>query len=337
MSVGCRATSSGNHVELHFAVELETPFGSEVKAVGALSELGGWRPMSGFQLQTEADSYPVWTGTLVLPRSGLLGECVEFKFVIVKPDSMADWEEGPNRFVSLVDDSPSLQPPQADPQDGPESQEPQKPGRQLLWEANCTSTDVGDVLLIVGGAPELGAWDTASALQLETAPHIYPRWKGCICLDVSLSLAIEWKLVIKHADGTYEWESGDNRCTDLLRGSGDEALLTVVEFGGACQEPVPCAQVDDWVATPSAPDEPDNFEVAGADISGTCNECSREAGLLGKGWLIPGSLSTSLDTSGFAIAIFSESLRLGTAFPSCRMIFNPFAATCGGKHSSQFS
>eukprot|EP00443_Scrippsiella_acuminata_P020913 CAMPEP_0115307448 /NCGR_PEP_ID=MMETSP0270-20121206/73146_1 /TAXON_ID=71861 /ORGANISM="Scrippsiella trochoidea, Strain CCMP3099" /LENGTH=733 /DNA_ID=CAMNT_0002725891 /DNA_START=14 /DNA_END=2215 /DNA_ORIENTATION=+ len=264
MNVGCRAASSGNRVDLYFAAELETPFGSEVRAVGALSDLGDWRPEDGLSLQTEAGSYPWWTGTLSLLSDTLRTRQVEFKFVIVKPDGMVDWEEGPNRLVGFSNDSlPALQPP-VRPQCAPPCQGTKKCGRELFWDAICDSTGIGDILLVVGAAPELGAWDAETALHLETTPRNFPRWTGSICLDVSLSLVVEWKLVIKRSDGTYEWESGDNRCTNLLRGAADEGLVTTVHFGGKCDAPVPRGEMADWGSRLSVPDESGVSRVAGA-------------------------------------------------------------------------
>ena len=70
---------------------VETRFGQQVYVVGSTPELGSWEPTDGIALDTDADTYPRWSGTVPL------GPDTEWKLVKVNPDGGVEWEPGDNR------------------------------------------------------------------------------------------------------------------------------------------------------------------------------------------------------------------------------------------------
>ncbi|KAI8476954.1 MAG: hypothetical protein J3K34DRAFT_455529 [Monoraphidium minutum] len=81
----------------------------------------------------------------------------------------------------------------------------------------------GQDVWVVGSAPALGGWDLGSALALEwTEGHV---WRATIEVDPSEVPSIEYKAVLKCADGPTIWEGGDNKTADLVAGGAEVALL----------------------------------------------------------------------------------------------------------------
>jgi Starch binding domain/GDSL-like Lipase/Acylhydrolase family/Putative papain-like cysteine peptidase (DUF1796) len=81
-------------------------------------------------------------------------------------------------------------------------------------------TQTGESIGIVGSTPELGQWDIARYVQLNTSADRYPLWYVDIDIQPSLDLRqhtadrqkIEYKYVYIDASGTAKWEAlGGNR------------------------------------------------------------------------------------------------------------------------------
>lgn len=68
-------------------------------------------------------------------------------------------------------------------------------------------TRFGDTVVVVGDAPELGAWDPRRGLRLDASA--WPTWRGEVSLRAGAR--VEYKLVWLRADGSVQWESGPNR------------------------------------------------------------------------------------------------------------------------------
>ena len=81
------------------------------------------------------------------------------------------------------------------------------PTVELALAAGCDRTGWGDRLVVVGDAPELGAWDPAAGVRLDGAG--WPRWTGRVTVPAGARL--RYKLVIVRADGRVEWEAGADR------------------------------------------------------------------------------------------------------------------------------
>ena len=77
----------------------------------------------------------------------------------------------------------------------------------ITFEASLPDTRPDDQVLLVGNLPELGAWDPASGIPLETDP--WPMWRATV--GFSESEAVEYKLVFSRPGQPVAWEPGANR------------------------------------------------------------------------------------------------------------------------------
>ncbi|MEU2392859.1 carbohydrate-binding module family 20 domain-containing protein [Streptomyces sp. NPDC007369] len=69
------------------------------------------------------------------------------------------------------------------------------------------TTQWGDQVFAVGSVPALGAWDPARAVPLDA--HGYPLWAAET--SIRSDSPVEYKYLMKKADGTLTWEEGANR------------------------------------------------------------------------------------------------------------------------------
>lgn len=75
----------------------------------------------------------------------------------------------------------------------------------------------GQNVYVVGNIPELGSWNPAQAILLNSSA--YPTWSGTIALPASTS--IQWKCIKKDGNGNVVWQSGSNHnYTTPASGSG---------------------------------------------------------------------------------------------------------------------
>ncbi|MEY9213123.1 alpha amylase C-terminal domain-containing protein [Thermobifida halotolerans] len=93
------------------------------------------------------------------------------------------------------------------------SSEPPPPGGECSvidsrFDATVT-TWYGQEVHVVGSIPELGSWNPADGLKLNTDGSTYPVWKGQVSLPEGTRF--DYKYVKINPDGTVEWENGDNR------------------------------------------------------------------------------------------------------------------------------
>ncbi len=78
---------------------------------------------------------------------------------------------------------------------------------RIDFEATFDGTSPGDSVLVVGDLPETGSWDAGRALVLDGAS--FPKWKASLTLPAGVRL--EYKLAVRRANGSIDWESGANR------------------------------------------------------------------------------------------------------------------------------
>lgn len=86
--------------------------------------------------------------------------------------------------------------------------------------ARHDGTAWGDRVLLVGDLPEAGAWDPAGGVEL--SPEDWPIWRGALTMTAGVRLA--YKLVVRHADGSVTWESGDDRLFQPQVGAGTRKI-----------------------------------------------------------------------------------------------------------------
>ncbi len=83
-------------------------------------------------------------------------------------------------------------------------------------------TGWGDSLLLVGDLPELGAWDPASGLDLSSSD--WPVWAVTVSLPAGTRL--EYKPVLRRADGSLSWAEGPNRKLRVPTGVETHVLIS---------------------------------------------------------------------------------------------------------------
>lgn len=83
------------------------------------------------------------------------------------------------------------------------------------------NTGLGDKVVIVGGATELGAWDPTQGVELRTSSGIFPVWSGKVRLPSGTST--NWKAVLIRADGSVRWELGQDRALSVDTSGTDTA------------------------------------------------------------------------------------------------------------------
>ncbi|MCX5196928.1 alpha-amylase family glycosyl hydrolase [Streptomyces sp. NBC_00249] len=86
------------------------------------------------------------------------------------------------------------------------------------FAVNAT-TVTGQDIYVTGDLPELGSWNTGSALKLD--PAAYPVWKREVTLPAGTAFA--YKYLRKDSAGNVTWESGANR-TATVPASGKAVL-----------------------------------------------------------------------------------------------------------------
>jgi len=199
-------------------------FGGCVRLVGSLDALGAWNPEHGVELSTTLETYPRWTAVVRLSADAVFRGDVEYKFVVVQPDGSFEWEERANRQLtpSMLPGHPSKQ------------AVPRAPAQQLVdvvFEAKCSETLPGDCLFAVGAHGALGGWEPTRGLRLSTLHTKYPSWCGVARIGAGEPLG-RWKLTMLRADGSLDWETGEDRDIGLPHVGSGEALVVRASFNG---------------------------------------------------------------------------------------------------------
>lgn len=74
-------------------------------------------------------------------------------------------------------------------------------------------TNTTQSIFVVGSKPELGNWDPAHAIPLDSAENdgsvAWPPWIGAV--DLSAGTSFEYKYLMRDADETLTWECCENR------------------------------------------------------------------------------------------------------------------------------
>ena len=84
-------TSSG-YLKVSFSVRAYTDFGSQVKVVGSLKDLGSWSPYLSLSLTTTPDTYPIWTSCPISILVSDLPFTFQYKYIIIDTNKQVIWE-----------------------------------------------------------------------------------------------------------------------------------------------------------------------------------------------------------------------------------------------------
>ena len=102
------------------------------------------------------------------------------------------------------------------------------------FEVRC-ETQWGDFVVITGNTEQLGNWRPDRALRMTTDPGAYPVWH-CEPLLRCVADEIEFKFVVVHEDGTFDWEPlpGNRR---LLLPTQVDDVQVVADWGAPSVSP----------------------------------------------------------------------------------------------------
>eukprot|EP00440_Ansanella_granifera_P001928 gb/GFBE01002086.1/.p1 GENE.gb/GFBE01002086.1/~~gb/GFBE01002086.1/.p1 ORF type:complete len:714 (+),score=138.80 gb/GFBE01002086.1/:1-2142(+) len=119
----------------------------------------------------------------------------------------------------------------------------------VVFEAQVF-TEFGSEVLAVGQVDLLGAWQPQMGLLLQTGPQDYPVWSGKVRLRMSdYGEVLQYKFVVRLANGSYAWEAGHNREVRLLQKASAEPKLVLANGSGASNRPQKSLQLyREWVA-----------------------------------------------------------------------------------------
>jgi hypothetical protein len=81
------------------------------------------------------------------------------------------------------------------------------PTVEVRFAVTHAGTLPGDTVVLVGDAPELGAWDPAAGVGCD--PSAWPTWTASVRL--AAGVRVRFKAAVRHPDGSVSWEAGDDR------------------------------------------------------------------------------------------------------------------------------
>ncbi|KAK6442114.1 glycoside hydrolase 15 protein [Oleoguttula sp. CCFEE 5521] len=206
-------------VPVQYNVLRATLFGESISLVGSAPGLGSWNTSNAkYMLATNyTESYPNWQTTINLPP----GLSTTFKYLIYHTDGSFEYEDGNDRSYVVPPICDYLAVLQNSWQYASTSTSSARSSTSATPSPTCTKaaitfdeyrvTTFGESISIVGSAPELGSWNVSNAAYLLAASDYStssPRWTRT--LDFTLGESFEWKAIIYHNDGSFEYESGMN-------------------------------------------------------------------------------------------------------------------------------
>ena len=83
----------------------------------------------------------------------------------------------------------------------------------ILFHVIHGNTRPGDRIILVGNVPELGNWNPAGGIELETEGGFYPNW--FVNTWIRTGSPVAYKFVTIRKNGSMEWEQGDNRALNI--------------------------------------------------------------------------------------------------------------------------
>jgi len=83
-------------------------------------------------------------------------------------------------------------------------------------------TQWGDQVVVVGNLPELGAWEPADGIVLDSAD--WPIWRGTV--ELPAGVRVEFKPVVVHKSGDVSWPDGANRPLRVPTGAETHEVTT---------------------------------------------------------------------------------------------------------------
>eukprot|EP00437_Effrenium_voratum_P019463 CAMPEP_0181446782 /NCGR_PEP_ID=MMETSP1110-20121109/26285_1 /TAXON_ID=174948 /ORGANISM="Symbiodinium sp., Strain CCMP421" /LENGTH=702 /DNA_ID=CAMNT_0023570877 /DNA_START=28 /DNA_END=2136 /DNA_ORIENTATION=- len=96
---------------------------------------------------------------------------------------------------------------------------------RTTFNVECSSTEHGEEVFVVGSHKKLGAWDPKAALKCTTTAETFPRWKS-EAVQLANGSRIEFKVLVRSATAA-RWEHTGNRILEVKLPAKVEASMTV--------------------------------------------------------------------------------------------------------------
>ncbi|OMJ73367.1 hypothetical protein SteCoe_27956 [Stentor coeruleus] len=91
------------NVKIQFNIKATTPFGSDVRVVGSIKEIGLWSVHNAITLHTSPETYPLWTSIPISISAASLPYLIEYKYIIFNTlTSTAKWETFEENRKALI-------------------------------------------------------------------------------------------------------------------------------------------------------------------------------------------------------------------------------------------
>ncbi|KAI6794616.1 hypothetical protein KC361_g5453 [Hortaea werneckii] len=198
-------------------LEKSTQNGQTVRNVGSSPELGSWNTADSVALSANqyTEAFPVWYVKLDLPFDA------QYKYILTF-DGTTTWESDPNRIIDsdackakggmlamhdTWQDSSTI----ASSTTSTTSVQP------LATSCSATfiverETQFGESVGLIGSIAQLGAWDTAEIITLDSNDYTIdnPVWSTTLTLPIG---SAQYKYVLS-SDGMNTWEADPNRGFD---------------------------------------------------------------------------------------------------------------------------
>eukprot|EP00741_Cyanophora_paradoxa_P015813 tig00020904_g15266.t1 len=188
----------------------------DVRIVGSSPALGSWAPSAAPELAAQPDGS--WIGEVAGHPAGT----VEYKVVAIHAGGEVVWEQCMNRTASVAAEGAtelSAALPARDLMLRPPGAPAAALARFVLVFRGATA---GEETLVVGSAPELGAWDPAKGLRMRRGED-GETYSAAACIEPG---EVNFKFVTVGPDGKPTWEAGSNR--RIAPGPGAEEEVRAV-------------------------------------------------------------------------------------------------------------
>ena len=241
---------------VRFRVHRPLAYGDNVAVCGNTDLLGNWDADLAYILTGSDDD--VWSAQIAMNDADV--DACEFKVLVKYADGSVQWDDGDNVSISR--------------EEGDFHSACVANAKWVRFRVHSPCAEENS-MLVCGTPGQLGAWKPENALALtRTDGDVWSAevamWDG----DVS---TCEFKVLMRHGDGTFEWEDGENqRVGDVVpHSAGTGGVAGLAASGADLRTPLapPPAR---GAPAPAAPRKPTSTQEAEAMARAAENARARE-------------------------------------------------------------
>mmetsp|Transcript_13222 Transcript_13222/g.32977 ORF Transcript_13222/g.32977 Transcript_13222/m.32977 type:complete len:393 (+) Transcript_13222:141-1319(+) len=241
---------------VRFRVHRPLAYGDNVAVCGNTDLLGNWDADLAYILTGSDDD--VWSAQIAMNDADV--DACEFKVLVKYADGSVQWDDGDNISISR--------------EEGDFHSACVANAKWVRFRVHSPCAEENS-MLVCGTPGQLGAWKPENALALtRTDGDVWSAevamWDG----DVS---TCEFKVLMRHGDGTFEWEDGENqRVGDVVpHSAGTGGVAGLAASGADLRTPLapPPAR---GAPAPAAPRKPTSTQEAEAMARAAENARARE-------------------------------------------------------------